>query len=240
MLHDISLQIEEGERVVILGPNGCGKSTLLKTITCELYPVPSPATRVSVLGRERWDLTELKQRLGVVQQELPGKPILRCTGEEAVLTGFFSSSTLWPHFVVTGEMRHRASDVLHQIGAQDLGTRIFGEMSAGQRRRILIGRALVASASCLLLDEPSTALDLHAHREFTSLLSRLARGNTTILHITHHVSDIIPEVGRVIFLRQGRIIEDGPPARLLTGARLSDLFSTKVHLEHAGGRYHAW
>jgi len=158
VLHDINLSVATGEQIALLGPNGCGKSTLLKTMTCELYPLASAETRVSIFGRERWDLTELKKQLGVVQNEIPGKPMLKITGREAVLTGFFSSSTLWPNLIVTPEMHTRADEVMEQIGAGYLREHVFGEMSAGQQRRILIGRALVASSGCLLLDEPSNAL----------------------------------------------------------------------------------
>jgi len=168
VLHDVSLRIEEGEQVALLGPNGCGKSTLLKVFTCELYPLANAETRVEILGRERWDLTELKRRLGVVQSELPGKPMLRATAREAVLTGFFSSSTLWPNLVVTREMEAQADAMLARVGAETLRDRLFGELSAGQQRRILIARALIASADCLLLDEPSNALDLAAQRSAQS------------------------------------------------------------------------
>ena len=145
VLHDINLMIQPGEHIAILGPNGCGKSTLIKTITCECYPIASPDTRVSIFGRERWDLAELKKRLGVVSPELPGKPTLYTTGRDAVLTGFFSSSTLWPNLSVTPEMHTRADQVIERIGATDLIHKAVGQMSAGQQRRIMIGRALVGS-----------------------------------------------------------------------------------------------
>src|SRR5271155_35162 len=112
VLHDINLTVNSGEHIAILGPNGCGKSTLIKTITCECYPMVQPGTRVSIFGRERWDLTELKKRLGVVSAELPGKQTLQTTGRDAVITGFFSSSTLWPNLGVTDEMRVHAEEVL--------------------------------------------------------------------------------------------------------------------------------
>ena len=94
------------------------------------------------MGRERWDLTELKRRMGVVSAELPGKPMLSTTGFDAIVTGFFSSSTLWPNLTVTDAMRERAEEVLVLVGAEGLREKPVGEMSAGQQRRVMIGRAL--------------------------------------------------------------------------------------------------
>jgi len=240
VLHDINLAVRRGEHIAILGPNGCGKSTLIKTITCECYPLARPGTRVSIFGRERWDLTELKKRLGVVSAELPGKPTLRITGREALLTGFFSSSTLWPNLVVTDAMRDRAEEVLHMVDALAIADKPVGEMSAGQQRRIMIGRALVASSEMLLLDEPSNALDLSAQRDLRELLRALAQRGTGILLITHHIADILPEIDRVLMMREGRIVADGSKSELLTATRLSGLFDTEVNLAERDGFYHAW
>ena len=240
VLHDINLSVQAGEHIALLGPNGCGKSTLLKTMTCELYPLADDNTRVRIFGRERWDLTELKKKLGVVQNEIPGKPILKINGRDAVMTGFFSSSTLWPNLTITDEMHDRVEEVMRQIDALKLRGRVFGEMSAGQQRRILIGRALVASSGCLLLDEPSNALDLSAQRDLRELLMVLAEQGTTILQITHHIADIIPAMKRVLLMRDGRIIADGARADLLTAPALSELFETEVHLTEHNGFYHAW
>lgn len=240
VLYDINFSIQQGEQIALLGPNGCGKSTLLKTLTCELYPLAEPGLRVRIFDRERWDLTELRKRLGVVQSELPGKPILALNGLDAILTGFFSSSTLWPHLTITAEQRERAEATLHRIGALPLRNRILGEMSSGQLRRILIGRALVASAGCLLLDEPSNALDLCAQRELRELMRTLAQQGTTILLITHHVSDIIPEISRIVMMRDGHIVADGPREQLLTAPRLSELFATQIQLAEHDGLLHAW
>jgi iron complex transport system ATP-binding protein len=240
VLHDINLTVNTGEHIAILGPNGCGKSTLIKTITCECYPLVQRETKVSIFGRERWDLTELKKRLGVVSAELPGKPTLHTTGRDAVLTGFFSSSTLWPNLMVTEEMRVRAEGVLTQIDAVDLAEKPVGEMSAGQQRRIMIGRALVGSAGMLLLDEPSNALDLAAQADLRGLLRRLAQQGTGILLITHHIADIPPEIDRILMMREGRIVADGSKEELLTASRLSELFKTEVQLSVRDGFFHAW
>jgi iron complex transport system ATP-binding protein len=240
VLHDVNLSVNAGEHIAILGPNGCGKSTLIKTITCECYPIVQPETEVSIFGRSRWDLTELKKRLGVVSTELPGKQTLTTTGRDAVLTGFFSSSTLWPNLTVTDEMRARADEVLALIDAEPFRDKLVGHMSAGQQRRIMIGRALVASSQMLLLDEPSNALDIAAQQELRSLMRRLAQQGTGILLITHHVSDIIPEIDRILMMKDGRILADGPKSKLLTAPTLSDLFRTEVHLTEKDGFHHAW
>jgi iron complex transport system ATP-binding protein len=240
VLHDINLTVNTGEHIAILGPNGCGKSTLIKTMTCECYPIVMPETRVSIFGRERWDLTELKKRLGVVSPELPGRPTLHTTGRDAVLTGFFSSSTLWPNLTVTDPMHARADEVLEQVDAVALADKPVGEMSAGQQRRIMIGRALVASSQMLLLDEPSNALDLAAQAELRNLLQKLARLGTGILLITHHIADILPEIGRILLMKEGRIVGDGSKSSLLTPEILSDLFKTEVQMTTRGDFYHAW
>ena len=127
-----------------------------------------------------------------------------------------------------------------QIDALKLRGKLFGEMSAGQQRRVLIGRALVASSGCLLLDEPSNALDLSAQRDLRVLLTNLASQGTTILHITHHISDIIPAMRRVVMMRDGRIVADGSRETLLTESSLSELFEVPVRLVEHDGFYHAW
>jgi iron complex transport system ATP-binding protein len=241
VLHEINLGVGAGEHLAILGPNGCGKSTLIKTMTCECYPLALEGTRVRIFGRERWDLTELKRRLGVVSAELPGRPMLRTTGRDAVLTGFFSSSTLWPNLVVTDAMRARAEGVLELVGAVGFAERPVGEMSAGQQRRVMIGRALVGSgAEMLLLDEPSNMLDLAAQQGLRGMLRRLAVQGTGILLITHHIADILPEIGRVILMREGRIVADGAKRELLRAEVLSELFGARVEVEERDGFFHAW
>jgi iron complex transport system ATP-binding protein len=245
VLHDVSLRIEAGESLAILGPNGCGKSTLLKTMTCECYPLARPETRVRILGRERWDLTELKRRMGVVSAELPGKQTLHTTGFDAVLTGFFSSSTLWPNLTVTAEMRERASEILEVVGAVGLRDKLVGAMSAGQQRRVMIGRAMAGASvdgavKMLLLDEPSNALDMGAQHDLREMLRGLAQHGIAVVLITHHIADILPEMQRIVMMRDGRVVADGPKSELLTEERLSGLFGREISLSERGGWWSAW
>jgi iron complex transport system ATP-binding protein len=241
VLHDVSLRVECGESVAILGPNGCGKSTLLKTMTCELYPMIAPGTRVRILGRERWDLTELKRRMGVVSPELPGRPMLTTTGFDAVVTGFFSSSTLWPNLVVTAAMRERAESMLLRVGGEQLRAKLVGEMSAGEQRRVMIARAMAGSSNdMLLLDEPSNALDIRAQHELRDMLRSLAQQGTAIVMITHHVADILPEMQRVVMMREGRIVGDGGKEEMLTGRKLGELFGVEISVNERDGWFHHW
>ncbi len=260
VLHDVALRLDCGEHLAILGPNGCGKSTLLKTLTCELYPLAvnpdGSRPRCRIFGRDRWDVTQLRRRLGVVSAELPGTPMLTTSSLDAILTGFFSSSTLWPNLSVTESMRERAEELLLLVGAEALRDRVVGELSAGQQRRVMIARALAGSRAAgalrvteqgerlasemLLLDEPSNALDLRAQQELRQLLRELAAQGVSIVLITHHVADIIPEIGRVLMMREGRIVADGLREELLTAGRLSELFGVGVHTAERDGYLFAW
>jgi iron complex transport system ATP-binding protein len=245
VLHDLNLGIRAGEHVAILGPNGCGKSTLIFTITCQIYPIVQPGMRVRIFGRERWDLTQLRKHFGIVAagpfgSELPGERTAVTTGLDAVIAGFFSASTLWPNLHVTEEMRERAIEALERMEALHLAQQLVGEMSAGEKRRILIARALVHRPRQLLLDEPSNALDLAAQRELRDILRRLASEGTGLVLVTHHLGDILPEIERIILMRDGRIVGDGPREEMLTASKLSELFNTKVRIGRDDEWLHSW
>lgn len=239
VLHDVNLTIRTGEHVAILGPNGCGKSTLIKTITCECYPIHEPGSAVRLLGRERWDVSQLRQHLGVVEANLPGERTGVTRGLDAVVAGFFSASTLWPNLHVTAEMRERASAALERMQAGRLAEKLVGQMSAGEQRRIMIARALVHEPEMLLLDEPSNALDIAAQRELREALRRVARQGTGILMVTHHLEDVLPEIDRMILMRDGRIVADGPKRELMDASRLGALFGTAVEVVERDG-YWMW
>ena len=245
VLRDINLTIRAGEHVAILGPNGCGKSTLILAITCQLYPIVQPGMSVRIFGRERWDLTDLRRHFGVVSAgptgaALPGERTAVTTGLDAVVAGFFSASTLWPNLHVTEEMRARAREALGRIEASHLAGQLVGAMSAGEKRRILIARALVHRPRQLLLDEPSNALDLAAQHDLRETLRGLAREGTGLVMVTHHLADILPEIERILLMRDGRIVADGSREELLTEARLSDLFQTQVRIGRDAEWLHSW
>src|SRR5580692_904095 len=240
VLRDFSLTIGAGEHVAILGPNGCGKSTLIKTITRECYPLARTGSSVEILGRSLWNVVDLRSMLGIVSNDLMTQCTREITGYDVVLSGFFSSIGIWPNHHVTGEMRDKASEVLAMLETPHLALKPVEEMSSGEARRMLIGRALVHGPRALLLDEPSTSLDLFAQHELRETIRRLAQSGIGILLVTHQLSDIIPEIDRVILMSGGRIVADGAKDELLTAGSLKRLFGVDVELAQRGGYYHLW
>ncbi|HML17315.1 MAG TPA: ATP-binding cassette domain-containing protein [Bryobacteraceae bacterium] len=239
-LDRLTLRIGLGEHVAILGPNGCGKSTLIKTITRECYPVIRPGSSIRILGRETWNIFELRSLLGIVSNDLMNTFTRELTGREVVLSAFFSSVGIFAHQHVTGEMRGKTARALERLEIAHLADRPTSEMSSGEARRVLLARALVHEPHALLFDEPSTSLDLFAQNELHQAMRKLARAGTAIVLVTHHLADIIPEIERVILMSHGRVAADGRKPEILTAARLGALFSMPVDLAERDGHYHLW
>lgn len=250
-LDNLSLTVGVGEHVAILGPNGCGKSTLIKTFTRECYPAAGDDTVLRILGQEAWDVKDLRSMLGIVTNDL----VAECTrgmssdfaeiprrvnARDTVLSGFFSSIGVWAHHDVTPEMRAKADRLLADLGVAHLADRRLDEMSSGEVRRVVIARALVHDPSSLVLDEPTNSLDLRAMYELRDAVRTIAQSGLSVLLVTHHLPDIIPEIDRVILIKRGRVIMDGPKEQVLTSESLSNLFEIPVEVGRRGEYYHAW
>jgi iron complex transport system ATP-binding protein len=239
-LEDVTLRINSGEHVCILGPNGCGKSTLIKTITRECYPLANEGSSISILGKERWNIFELRSLLGIVSPDLLASCTTDATGRDVVLSGFFSSTRIFPHHEPKQELLERTNATLARLGVAHLADRAVAHMSSGEAKRTLIARALVHDPQALLFDEPSNALDIGAQVQLRETMRQLAQSGLGILLVTHHVSEIIPEIERVVLLRAGRILADGPKERILSSSALSELFGVAVQLSRQDGYYHLY
>ncbi|MEO8012318.1 MAG: ATP-binding cassette domain-containing protein [Dokdonella sp.] len=240
VLRDISLRIEQGQHTAILGPNGCGKSTFVKLIHREVYAVArSGATPVRLFGQARWNVFELRSRLGIVSSDLHREFVSapEISALDTVICGFFASQRIAEPGEVNADMRERAQAALAGIGIGDLATRPMATLSSGEARRVLIARALVHSPQALLLDEPTSGLDIVARRGFLDLLGMLARRGVTLILVTHHLEEVVAEIGRVILLRDGGVHADGAPDEVLTSARLSSQYGTDLRVRNVGGRY---
>lgn len=239
-LDGVSLRIGAREHVCILGPNGCGKSTLIKTITRECYPLAREGSSISILGRERWNIFELRSLLGMVSPDLLASCTTDATGRDIVLSGFFSSTRIFPHHHPDPVHLARTEAALERLGIRHLADRAVSQMSSGEAKRTLIARALVHDPQTLLFDEPSNALDIAAQLQLRDTMRHLAQSGLGILLVTHHVSEIIPEIERIVLLSEGRILADGPKQEILTAEHLSSLFGVAVRLGQHDGYFHLY
>ncbi len=241
VLDDISLRIDAGQHTAILGPNGCGKSSLVHLITRELYAVarrPPDTAPVRLFGEARWDVFTLRRRLGVVSNDLQRDFAVApsISAEDAVVCGFFSSQRIPDHLEVEPWMRTRARAALAEVGVLALGARPLPSLSSGEARRVLIARALVHAPQALLLDEPTTGLDVVARGRFLDMLGGLAARGVTLVLVTHHLEEVIPAIRRVVLLRAGRVFADGSPDAVLTASTLSAQYDAPLVVRRDGTR----
>jgi iron complex transport system ATP-binding protein len=239
VLDSLSITIREGENIAILGPNGAGKSSFIRTILREFYPTAGDEGVIFRMhGKEVWDVFELRSTIGIVSNDLQYTFTRPITGKEVILSGFFSSVGLFNRSV-TPAMERKADEILAFLEIGHLKDRPMTAMSSGESRRLLIGRALVHNPKTLILDEPTNSLDLHALHTFRETLRKIARSGTGIILVTHNLHDIIPEISRVVLMKDGRFCGDGPKAEMLTDAKIGDLFHVPLSVREDGGYYYA-
>jgi iron complex transport system ATP-binding protein len=246
VLDDVSLTIGAGEHTAIVGPNGAGKSILLSLLTHAERPLASTdgTPTVRVFGKRSWNIFDLRSQLGVVSSALHhhfvnGNSEGSISGEAAVLSAFLNSYGILRYGEITAKMRARAAEALAAAGASHLADRMLDEMSSGEARRVLLARAFATAPRALILDEPTTGLDMVARHGFMESVRRLARAGTTLILITHHIEEIVPEIERVVLLLQGRIVADGAKSAVLTEDRLSGVFGHPIRIEESGGYQYA-
>lgn len=242
VFENLNLVIAQHERVAILGPNGSGKTTLLKTLNRELYPVVKAGSRIRILGRENWNVWELRKRIGVVSHDLHQRYTPATTALEVVVSGFYSSIGVHGTLasLVKEEQLTAAVETLQELGIESLRDTPLKSMSTGQQRRCLLARALVHCPETLILDEPTAGLDFAASFDYLGRLRRLANDGRNIVIVTHHLNEIPPEVDRVVLLQGGRIAADGPKEAVLTGEMLSQVYETRVRVAEIDGYYLAY
>jgi len=238
----LDLTIEQHERVAIVGPNGAGKTTLLKLINRELYPVERPGSCVRLLGRDNWNVWELRRHIGIVSDDLQQRYAPLTTAIEVVVSGFHASIGVHGTLAarVTDTELDAARAALAELGIANLASTPLQRMSTGQRRRCLLARALVHEPATLILDEPTAGLDFTASFDYLDRIGSLAERGRNIVLVTHHLNEIPPAVDRVILLAGGRVAADGPKSRILTSARLSEIYATNIRVSEVEGYFLAY
>ena len=239
LLADVSWTVREGERWVVLGPNGAGKTTLLQIAGAALFP--SSGT-VELLG-ERFgaaDLGELRTRVGLSSSALADRVPSHERALDVVVTAAYGVLGRWSERYDSADVA-RAQELLGRMGLRAFGDRRFGTLSEGERKRVLLARALMTDPELLLLDEPAAGLDLGAREALLRLLTRLAEDPSappTVL-VTHHVEEVPIGTTHAMLLSRGKSVAAGPVREVLTGPMLSRAFGLPLVVEEREGRFTA-
>ena len=236
ILDDVSWQVASGQHWVILGANGSGKTSLLSALMGYLTPT---AGDIYLLGRSfgHADWRALRKHIGLVSSSVRQMMAEEEPALEAVLSGKFAMVDLWGP--VTRADRIRARGLLRRVECAHLAERPWRVLSQGERQRVLIGRALMASPQLLILDEPCAGLDPAAREHFLQFLQDFGhrKSSPTLLLVTHHVEEIMPVFSQVLLLKAGRVLAAGKKSTTLTARALSHTFNTPISLARSAGRY---
>jgi iron complex transport system ATP-binding protein len=240
ILDDLCLDIESGEHCAIIGPNGAGKSTLVQVITKEVHPIQHPDLEISLYGKKRWHISDLRSRLGIVSHTMERFCRTTYTAYEIVVSGFLSSVGIPSHKQVSEQMRERSEELLEFMGVHHLRDKQMNRLSSGETRRVLIARALVHDPETLVLDEPASNLDMKTQSLFKSSIREIAGTGKSLILVTHDLSDIIPEIDKIVILKEGRLFMQGSKKDLLKQEILSEVYDTHVYVDYHEGWYKAW
>jgi iron complex transport system ATP-binding protein len=239
LLDDISWQVDEDQRWIVLGGNGAGKTTLLQVAGAALYPTNG---MVGVLGEVLGtvDVFEVRPRIGLTSAALAERIPRQERVHDVVVSASYAVVGRWREQY--DDLDHdRAASLLSDLGVGRLADRTFGTLSEGERKRVQIARSLMTDPELLLLDEPAAGLDLGGREDLVTTLASLARdpaAPATVL-VSHHVEEIPPGFTHVLLMREGRAVAQGPLEPTLTSGALSETFGLPLVLEQQDGRYTA-
>lgn len=238
----LNLTIGQQEQLAIIGPNGCGKTTLLKTINRELYPVASSDSHVRILGKDRWNVWELRKQIGVVSNDLHQRYTATTHGLDVVVSGFHSSIGIQGTLAaeVNATQIAAAREMLQQLEVSELESVELRHMSSGQQRRCLLARSLIHRPATLILDEPTAGLDLAASFSYLKRIRQLAADGCSIVLVTHYLNEIPPEIDRVVLLQAGQIVADGPKRDVLRPTILSAAYETPIRVAEVDSYFLAY
>ncbi|MDY6054279.1 ABC transporter ATP-binding protein [Micrococcus sp.] len=239
ILSGIDWTVREGERWVVMGPNGAGKSTLLQIAAARVFPTSGDVGILDeVLGAV--DVSELRTRIGLSSAQLAAQVPADETVQDAVITASYGITGTWREEYEEDD-RARALGLVAQWGLSRLAQRRFGTLSEGERKRVLIARALMTDPELMLLDEPAAGLDLGGREALVSQLTELAEDDAApaLVLVTHHLEEVPPGFTHALLLQQGAVVAAGPIDQTLTQEHLSDAFGVRLQVRRAEGRFTA-
>ena len=239
ILGPITFQIAPGERWVILGPNGAGKSTLLGVLSARIFPSQGNAVLLNQqVGRV--DLSELRTRIGLASPSLEAMVESGELVKDVVLTAAYAIIGRWNGDYDLWD-ESRAVALLTTFGVRELGDRLFSTLSSGEKKRVLISRALMADPELLLLDEPAAGLDVGGREDLLRRFAQFSIDPTSpaSVLVTHHIEEIPVGTTHAILLKDGKIAASGPVASVITTEHISAVFGLPIEVTHESARFFA-
>lgn len=233
-----SFKLAEGESMALLGPNGAGKSTFIKLITREILPLYQDEPPVLFRGNARATLQDVKKCLGIVSSTMQDQITVHMPAIEVVVGGLYGSLGVPKRMNASEDDYARCRKTMETLGVDKVADRDVMTLSTGQARRVLFARALVHDPDVIVLDEPCTGLDPQGMHYVRRSMRMIAQSGRAILLVTHYAEDIIPEIDRLLLIKNGAVHADGPKEELLTDASMSSLFDVPMSVaEVTPGHY---
>ncbi len=237
ILHIDDFTLAQGENIALIGPNGAGKSTFIHLITREAFPLHRDIPPVLFKGNALVTLDEVKKCLGIVSSTMQDQITVHLPVIEVVYGGLYGSLGVPQRHKMSESGTQKAQRALDFLGIGDLAKRDVMTLSSGQARRVLIARAIIHDPEVLVFDEPTTALDPEGMYFVRKAMRDLVAAGKSIILVTHYPEDIIPEIHRVVMIKEGKIYQDLPKEEALTTDCVSDLFEVPLKILSEDGYY---
>tara|TARA_Y100001968_G_scaffold283995_1_gene283025 strand:+ start:2583 stop:3371 length:789 start_codon:yes stop_codon:yes gene_type:complete len=237
LLKNINLKLYENEIITILGPNGAGKSSLLGLINRTLYPVVKKGSKLEIFGQDLINIFDLRKSISIVNEDMNKRINNKILTRELILSGIYGTIGVNRNQVISNYDNEIANKIINDFGLEKIIQNKYTELSDGQKRNVLIARAIVNKPKVLILDEPTINLDMKSLFNLFETLSQLISSKITVLFITNNIDSIIKETDRVILLKEGKILADGAPEIIMTSEKINQLYETDIELLNIKGNW---
>ncbi len=234
ILSNINIKLNHGENTVILGPNGSGKSTFLKLFNRSIYPINSRHSSLKLFNKENINIWDLRRKIGFLFKEMEQRVIKGVSLYDLIASGFSGTFNSRYSILLTDTEKKKIDSLINEWELDNIVDKEFNSLSDGQRRRALLARALVYEPNILILDEPFCNLDIKSNFILNKNLHHLINNSLNIVYVTHSLESILTSTNRVILIKEGKIINDGKPDKIIKSDILSDLFKISLNVIKEG------
>ncbi len=230
ILSNINVNLNYGDNILILGPNGSGKSTFLKLLNRSIYPITLNNSSFKLFNKETINIWDLRKKIGFLFKEMEERVNNGVDLYEVITSGFSGTFNSRNSKFLSEREKMKIDNLINEWELNNIIYNEFRTLSDGEKRRALLARALVYEPNILVLDEPFCNLDIKSNFILNKNLNKLIDQSINIVYVTHNLESILPKTNRVILIKEGRILKDGSPNKLLNSQILSDLFNIPINV----------